>query len=430
VLTFGSLFAGIGGFDLGLERAGMACKWQVEIDDYATHILEKHWPNVARYRDVRECGAANLEPVDVVCGGFPCQDVSVAGRRQGLEGERTTLWGEFARIIGELRPRWVVAENVPGLLSSDDGRFFGNVLRDLAALGYDAEWDCIPAAAVGAPHIRDRVFIVAYPNGQAVGQQHAYAGTWADANGLLSNVADAMGSKSWQAGQRAYPPVARWWAVEPDVGGAFDGVPDGMDRLGWLTVEQHKCILADGIASSGGTQNADAEKARAREVLRVLWSKAVSQDVWQQTRGLVCFQASEILQPEMRQQQETSDALGNAPLEGTSAPQGRLRGVWHYREFACTSCRRRLYKRRSEQHTDALCLVSQLLTCDCGATRLGTTWQDAFPSLNFWGEGWERNVPRVANGVPHVVDRLRCLGNAVVPQVAEYIGRLIMEAAS
>ena len=165
-LTFGSLFAGIGGLDLGLERAGMECKWQVEIDDYATKVLEKHWPNVARFRDVRECGKHNLEPVDLICGGFPCQDVSLAGKRAGLEGKRTTLWSEFHRIICETRPRWVLAENVPGLLSSDDGRFFGKVLRDLAESGYDAEWDCIPAAAVGAPHFRDRLFIIAYSDSQ------------------------------------------------------------------------------------------------------------------------------------------------------------------------------------------------------------------------------------------------------------------------
>ncbi len=160
-LTVGELFAGIGGFGLGFERAGFQVKWQVEIDDYATRVLEKHWPNVERFRDVRTCGAHNLEPVDVVCGGFPCQPHSTAGRRKGAADERD-LWPEFRRIIRELKPRWIVAENVAGLLSNDAGRFFGDILRDMAESGFDAEWDCIPASAVGAPHRRDRVWIVAH----------------------------------------------------------------------------------------------------------------------------------------------------------------------------------------------------------------------------------------------------------------------------
>jgi len=161
-MNFGSLFAGIGGFDLGLERAGMSCKWQVEIDDYATKVLEKHWPDVTRYRDIRE--VTELEPVDLICGGFPCQDLSYAGKGAGITGERSGLWKEYARIIRLVRPRFVLVENVPALL----GRGMGVVLGDLAACGYDAEWDCIPAAAVGAPHQRDRAWIVAYPseNGQ------------------------------------------------------------------------------------------------------------------------------------------------------------------------------------------------------------------------------------------------------------------------
>jgi DNA (cytosine-5)-methyltransferase 1 len=163
-LTFGSLFAGIGGIDLGLERAGMTCKWQVEIDPFCQKVLQKHWPNVARYEDVRTVGKHNLEPVDLIAGGFPCQDVSLAGLQAGMEGERSSLWKEYARIIGEIKPRWIVAENVRGLLSSNDGRFFGEVLRDLADRGYDAEWDCLPASAFGAPHQRERIFIVAYPN--------------------------------------------------------------------------------------------------------------------------------------------------------------------------------------------------------------------------------------------------------------------------
>src|SRR5262249_16380197 len=119
-------------------------------------VLAKHWPDVARYGDIRTI--TDLPYVDVLCGGFPCQDISNAGKREGIDGERSGLWSEMARIIGLVRPRYVVVENVSALL----GRGMGRVLGDLAACGYDAEWDCIPASAVGAPHRRDRVWIVAY----------------------------------------------------------------------------------------------------------------------------------------------------------------------------------------------------------------------------------------------------------------------------
>ena len=171
MLTFGSLFAGIGGFDLGLEQAGMRCEWQVEIDPYATHVLAKHWPHVRRHADV--CTFPPKEGewyVDVICGGFPCQDISFAGKGAGLAGARSGLWYEFARIIGELRPRYVVVENVAALLA----RGMGEVLGTLASLGYDAEWHVIPASAVGAPHRRDRVWIVGFCSGdraEAVAQR-------------------------------------------------------------------------------------------------------------------------------------------------------------------------------------------------------------------------------------------------------------------
>ena len=157
-LTFGSLFAGIGGFDLGFERAGMVCKWQVEIDDYCQKVLAKHWPHVHRERDIRECGSHNLAPVDVICGGFPCQDISYAGLGAGLDGERSGLFFEAIRLVCELRPQIVVLENVAALLT----RGLDRVLGTLAEIGYDGEWHCIPAAAVGAPHQRERIFVMAY----------------------------------------------------------------------------------------------------------------------------------------------------------------------------------------------------------------------------------------------------------------------------
>jgi DNA (cytosine-5)-methyltransferase 1 len=155
-MKFVSLFAGIGGIDLGLERAGHTCVGQVEIDDYATRVLAKHWPNTPRLRDVRDFQGHEFGEFDLLTGGYPCQPFSYAGARGG-ENDPRHLWPEVHRIIRNVRPSYVLLENVPGHLSMG----FGQVLADLAESGYDAQWDCIPAAAIGAPHLRDRVFIFA-----------------------------------------------------------------------------------------------------------------------------------------------------------------------------------------------------------------------------------------------------------------------------
>jgi DNA (cytosine-5)-methyltransferase 1 len=164
----GSLFAGIGGFDLGFERAGFKTVWQVEKNAYCRRVLRRHFPDAdRRVTDVRFAGARNLLPVDVICGGFPCQDISNAGLRAGIDGERSGLWREMHRIISELRPRFVIVENVAALL----GRGMGRVLGDLSEIGYDAEWQVISAADVGAPHLRERIWIVAYPRHGDVAEQ-------------------------------------------------------------------------------------------------------------------------------------------------------------------------------------------------------------------------------------------------------------------
>lgn len=173
-----SLFAGIGGFELGLERSGgFQTVAQCEIDPFCNKVLAKHWPEVKRYGDIRELTAARLAAdgiaVDAICGGFPCQDISVAGKGLGLAGERSGLWSEVVRLVREIRPRLIIVENVANLLagpSDRPGGWFGRVLGDLAECGYDAEWRNIPAWLVGLPHERQRVWIMAYP------QQERWAG--------------------------------------------------------------------------------------------------------------------------------------------------------------------------------------------------------------------------------------------------------------
>lgn len=164
-MKLGSLFSGIGGLELGLERAfggSLETVWQVEKEPFCRQVLEQHWPHAKRYDDVRTVGAHNLEPVDILCGGFPCQSISIAGKQEGLENEnKSGLWWEMHRIINELRPKVVVLENVANIL-----RLGGtDVVGSLAQIGYDCEWTIISARQFGAPHIRKRWFGVAYPNG-------------------------------------------------------------------------------------------------------------------------------------------------------------------------------------------------------------------------------------------------------------------------
>lgn len=168
-MRYGSLFSGAGGFDLGLDAAGMTmtCAFQCEIDKQARAVLRHHWPEVPKHEDVRELSGRTLPRIDLLVGGFPCQDVSVAGNRAGLAGKRTGLFYEFTRLVSELAPEWLLLENVPGLLSSGGGRDMGAVLWALGELGYGWAYRSLDAQYFGVPQRRERLFIVGRAGGRS-----------------------------------------------------------------------------------------------------------------------------------------------------------------------------------------------------------------------------------------------------------------------
>ena len=283
------LFSGIGGFSLGLERSGaFETVAFCEREPFCQHIIKKHWPGVAIYDDVETLTAARLEAdgisVDAICGGFPCQDISLAGAGAGLDGKRSGLWWQFHRLIKEIRPSWVIIENVSALRS----RGLDRILGGLAEIGYDAEWHCIPASAVGAPHQRDRIWIIAYPNDKhgwpepefsiGEGWKARLEPSWSSSNVAdtddrrarwrqqqqescedarhVANV-DSAQCEGGGAPSRVHPQYADlgsggWWETEPDVGRVADGVPARMDRLralGNAVVPQIPQVLGEMIAS-------------------------------------------------------------------------------------------------------------------------------------------------------------------------------------
>ena len=273
----GDLFSGIGGFSLAAEWMGWSTVFFSEIDAFASRVLAHHWPDVPNYGDITRIDWTTVEPVDVLTGGFPCQPHSLAGLRKGSADERD-LFDEIIRAAGVLRPRYLVLENVPGLFTSDRGRFFGRVLGAVAALGYDAEWRVLSAADVGAPHKRERVWIVADAtrdgigrprertvdggsrDGRVVGLTAVESADMADAEEQSERarfrahesrrigqgrsgdsgraIPDAMRPRleGWSPSsgvrtEHADPSDARWWRTEPDVGRVAYGVPARVDRL-------------------------------------------------------------------------------------------------------------------------------------------------------------------------------------------------------
>ena len=314
------LFSGIGGFSLGLERSGgFETVAFCEIEDFPRRVLAKHWPKVPCYHDIRKLTADRLAAdgiaVDAICGGFPCQDISNAGKQAGIEGERSGLWSEYARLIGELRPRVVFVENVSALL----GRGLDRVLRDLAALGYDAWWDCIPASAVGAPHQRDRLWLVAYPAHMQRDGGDDYASF-----GLEVQQVSQSGNGCW-APALAYAKGER--------GGA--GLRQGRQVSDWHQSGDRSGYVADAFSTR-------------------LEGQSGSMDVEREEPGRYPPQP-----------------------DGSASPQGLCSGG-----------------DRSE----------------------------------WWST--EPNVGRVAHGIPARAHRLKALGNAVVPQIPELLGRAWMEASN
>ena len=350
-LTVGSLFAGIGGIELGLEwTGGFKTVWQVEIDDYARKVLQKHWPDVRQWSDVRtfpatmSCVGLVCYPddwaVDLICAGFPCQDISNAGKRAGISGARSGLFREVVRVVGLLKPRWVLLENVAALL----GRGMGDVVQELATLGYGVEWHCIPAAALGAPHIRDRVFILAHSDrGRPHIERRGIAGAsgkgeiHVGGNGPLQPVAHADGERftGWpqQDGQTQEPEVKT--PRRDDIGRRSDDGPDA-ERDGREQSPEVLCGRESVTSIHGGNDGGIAGQQGNKTV---------------------------------------SDAQG-----------GFTRQLWGKQLQETREGNRRLY------------------------------WPDS-----------ESGIRRVADGIPSRVDRLRCLGNAVVPQVSQWLGDKILE---
>jgi len=238
------LFSGIGGFSLGLERAthegninGFETVAFCEIENFPRQILAQHWPDVPCYDDVRTLTAERLAAdgiaVDVICGGFPCQDISFAGKGAGLAGERSGLFYEVARLIGELRPRYVLLENVGALLY----RGLDAVLGTLAAIGYDAEWHCIPASYVGSRQLRDRIWIVANPQRNAFQRRENIAAAW-NKKSRTEQLAGLVQPCSWPE-----IPSAR-------NSGTGHGVPNGIHRnkaIGNAVVPQIPELIGNAI---------------------------------------------------------------------------------------------------------------------------------------------------------------------------------------
>ena len=412
----GSLFSGIGGFDLGFEWAGIRPAWQVEKDEWCRRVLAKHWPNVKRYGDIHEfielAEAGAVEPVDLVAGGPPCQPASVAGKRQGAKDDRW-LWPEALRAVAALRPTWCLFENPVGFRSMG----LDDVLSALEGMGYATQTLDIPACGVGAPHRRHRLWILGHSgcqrrqqeSGSPYGHETAHEG-WTqegtdEFTSASQDVADPQGraerSRLCQdeassqrrrrsgdgSGQGLTP---SWWAIEPDVCGMADGISGELD--GDLNADKRWLSVS-------------CEEA-AEQMLRTLWNNGKLE---RSSSGRGYYEQFTEQYPDLVHALSHGAPLGagEASVAQAQVCLRRMREALNSRSVRNASL--------SLQET-----WESLLPEEKDWVRMGTCGR------THWDAGEWPGVPRVATGVKNRGDRLRALGNAVIPQIPYIIGKAIM----
>jgi site-specific DNA-cytosine methylase len=477
-VTHFSLFTGIGGIDLAAEWAGFTTVGQCEIDPYCRQILQQERPDVPIWEDVRDVTresvrARGIDHIDLLTGGFPCQPHSLAGKRLA-SGDERDLWGEMRRVISELEPRWVVGENVPGLLSSESGRFFGGVLRDLAALGYRVGWGVWGACDVGAPHRRDRVFIVGHSERLGLpGEQRRRP----------ESVAEDRHSQL-AAGAMAYPEgLGRNYGVAEDIGKVDREGHSPCDRSSVLAYTEGNLRGASGdegpesfdgcgadVAYTKGEEEYLAHAAGKRcgawgsEATRQPRQPGFTGSSWWSTEPDVRGMADELSQ--RMDGGGLDDGHGLGAKIGTAqlhevvlrvlrggygsglASQGRRSDEQLARELA-DALRQLPHSNplgEREATMEAARIVQRLRQAgtEIGALRdtshsLEAAWQPLSGEEENWivvaacgGGSWHSEWPgvsRVATGVPDRVHRLRALGNAVVPQQVYPLLKAIKEAS-
>lgn len=221
-MKHGSLFSGIGGFDLASEWMGWENVFHCEIAEFPRKVLNYYWPNAKTHEDITKTDFNIYRgTIDILTGGFPCQDASIAGKKKGLQGQRTGLFYEMLRAIREIRPRYIVAENVANITKINNGHDFRIIINELARLGYNAEWRIIYASEVGAPHKRARLYLVAYPNSIRLQPRKTF----------LSNVAEKIAPFKWMFNGTSIQIVRGGrWNCEPPILCVDDGISRPMVR--------------------------------------------------------------------------------------------------------------------------------------------------------------------------------------------------------
>ncbi len=393
------LFSGIGGFSLGLEATGgFETVAFCEIEKYPLEILNKHWPNVPKYNDIKELTYERLKAdgiiPDVICGGFPCQDISVAGKRKGIKAERSGLWSEMFRLIRDVRPAWTIIENVSALRSKG----LTLVLQNLSSIGYMSEWHCIPASAIGANHQRDRIWIVAHPYSKrdesCIREEIS---RWKN-----KETPNPKFTSRSERGDSLFGEISAEEMGDTNSNGFTSTKESGETRLrsGSSKEESKQAGESEGSSDGGGGSKNLADSNNTGE------------------RASECRDMSEDRTKSIKEQEKhIQSGSSRCSTEVANSDSKRCGGG---SGEGCADGERELLQREQEggemgsetQGRSELLLFGNTTS---GVPRRSPWWQV------------EPDVGRVANGVPKRVDRLKCLGNAVVPQIPQLIGYQILE---